>query len=133
MASPVGAIELFTNFNNGTELGTRPYGIPEMPPVRYHWWQRNYCPPPEMQAPPTIRGTILQPAAPPSQDGHAASDGPKLRNPLRAASQRRSQSGSASARPALVEPQSSSDGGTNGSEEERLDRGANFLPADSRN
>jgi hypothetical protein len=38
-ASPVSAVEMFTNFNNGMELGFRPYGIPEFPPVRYHSWQ----------------------------------------------------------------------------------------------
>jgi hypothetical protein len=35
----VSAVEMFTNFNNGMELGFRPYGIPEFPPVRYHSWQ----------------------------------------------------------------------------------------------
>ena len=100
LASPAAAIELFTNFNNGTELGTRPYGIPELPPVRYHWWQKNYCPPPEMQPPATMpRG-----AAPSSM---------KLQ----------------SNGPAIVQPQSSSDGGTTGSEDERFGRSANFLPA----
>jgi len=38
-ASPASAVEMFTNFNNGMELGFRPYGIPEFPPVRYHSWQ----------------------------------------------------------------------------------------------
>lgn len=33
------AIEMFTNFNNGTEFNTRPIGIDQLPPVRYHWWQ----------------------------------------------------------------------------------------------
>lgn len=37
--STVYAVEMFTNFNNGMELGFRPYGIPEFPPVRYHSWQ----------------------------------------------------------------------------------------------
>jgi hypothetical protein len=36
LASPAHAIEMFTNFNNGTELGTRPLGIEIMSPVRYH-------------------------------------------------------------------------------------------------
>jgi hypothetical protein len=36
LASRVEAIEMFTNFNNGTELGTRPYGIEVLSPVRYH-------------------------------------------------------------------------------------------------
>ncbi len=35
----VQAIEMFTNFNNGTEFNTRPIGIDQLPPVRYHWWQ----------------------------------------------------------------------------------------------
>ena len=38
-ASPASSVEMFTNFNNGMELGFRPYGIPEFPPVRYHSWQ----------------------------------------------------------------------------------------------
>ena len=33
------AIEMFTNFNNGMEFNTRPIGIDQLPPVRYHWWQ----------------------------------------------------------------------------------------------
>lgn len=36
LASEARAIEMFTNFNNGTELGTRPLGIETMSPVRYH-------------------------------------------------------------------------------------------------
>jgi hypothetical protein len=36
LASRAQAIEMFTNFNNGTELGTRPLGIEIMSPVRYH-------------------------------------------------------------------------------------------------
>jgi hypothetical protein len=36
LASEARAIEMFTNFNNGTELGTRPLGIEIMSPVRYH-------------------------------------------------------------------------------------------------
>src|SRR5258707_15870253 len=36
VALPARAIEMFTNFNNGTELGTRPLGIEIMSPVRYH-------------------------------------------------------------------------------------------------
>jgi len=36
LASHAQAIEMFTNFNNGTELGTRPLGIEIMSPVRYH-------------------------------------------------------------------------------------------------
>ncbi|HEV2969263.1 MAG TPA: hypothetical protein VGY55_04675 [Pirellulales bacterium] len=39
--SPAQAIEMFTNFNNGTELGTRPYGIEIMSPVRYHAYPRG--------------------------------------------------------------------------------------------
>jgi hypothetical protein len=35
-ACPAHAIEMFTNFNYGTELGTRPYGIEVLSPVRYH-------------------------------------------------------------------------------------------------
>jgi hypothetical protein len=97
ISSSANAIELFTNFNYGMELGTRPYGIPEMPPVRYHWWQRNYCPPPEMQAP-------IQRTAPSN-----------IRLPA--------------SKPEIVQPQSSSDGGATGSEDERLDRRTNFLPA----
>jgi hypothetical protein len=38
-SSPACAIEMFTNFNNGMELGFRPLGIPEFEPVRYHSWQ----------------------------------------------------------------------------------------------
>jgi len=38
-AMPASAIEMFTNFNNGMELGTRPLGVPEFPPVRFHSWQ----------------------------------------------------------------------------------------------
>ena len=38
-SSTASAVEMFTNFNNGMELGFRPYGIPEFPPVRYHSWQ----------------------------------------------------------------------------------------------
>ncbi len=75
LASPAGAIELFTNFNNGTELGTRPYGIPEMPPVRYHWWQKNYCPPPEMQPPATM------PRAPAQSNMRMPSSGPAIVQP----------------------------------------------------
>jgi hypothetical protein len=30
------AIEMFTNFNNGMEFNTRPIGIDQLPPVRYH-------------------------------------------------------------------------------------------------
>jgi hypothetical protein len=50
-AMPVKALELFSNFNDGTELGNRPYGIPDMAPVRYHsgqpapgetWWQHHH-------------------------------------------------------------------------------------------
>jgi hypothetical protein len=37
--SAASGVEMFTNFNNGMELGFRPYGIPEFPPVRYHSWQ----------------------------------------------------------------------------------------------
>ncbi len=40
LPSPALAIEMFTNFNNGMELGTLAYGIPEMPAARFHWWQR---------------------------------------------------------------------------------------------
>ncbi len=36
LATPARAIEMFTNFNNGTELGTRPLGIEVLSPVRYH-------------------------------------------------------------------------------------------------
>src|SRR5258707_5049619 len=36
VALPARAIEMFTNFNNGRELGTRPLGIEIMSPVRYH-------------------------------------------------------------------------------------------------
>ena len=36
LASEARAIEMFTNFNNGTELGTRPLGIEILSPVRYH-------------------------------------------------------------------------------------------------
>ena len=36
IVAPAGAIEMFTNYNNGTELGTRPLGIEVMSPVRYH-------------------------------------------------------------------------------------------------
>ncbi len=99
LASPAGAIELFTNFNNGTELGTRPYGIPEMPAVRYHWWQKNYCPPTEMQPP----ATMPRPTAPSN-----------MRLP--------------SSGPTIVQPQSSSDGGASGSEDERFGRSSSFLP-----
>jgi len=35
-AAPASAIEMFTNFNNGMELGNRPLGIEWMSPVRYH-------------------------------------------------------------------------------------------------
>jgi hypothetical protein len=42
LAAPAAAIEMFTNFNNGTELGTRPLGIDEMPPVRFHSWQGRW-------------------------------------------------------------------------------------------
>ncbi|HEX3996954.1 MAG TPA: hypothetical protein VHX65_00205 [Pirellulales bacterium] len=38
-ASAARAVELFTNFNNGMELGYRPLGYPEFPPVRFHSWQ----------------------------------------------------------------------------------------------
>ena len=38
-SSSASAVEMFTNFNNGMELGFRPYGIPEFAPVRYHSWQ----------------------------------------------------------------------------------------------
>ena len=41
IASPVKAIEMFTNFNYGTELGTRPYGIEILSPVRYHTYQHG--------------------------------------------------------------------------------------------
>ena len=41
IASPVKAIEMFTNFNYGTELGTRPYGIEILSPVRYHAYQHG--------------------------------------------------------------------------------------------
>ena len=41
--SPARAIEMFTNFNNGTELGNRPYGIDVMPPVRYHAYPPGRC------------------------------------------------------------------------------------------
>jgi len=33
------AIEMFTNFNNGMEFNTRPIGIDQLPPVRYHCGQ----------------------------------------------------------------------------------------------
>jgi hypothetical protein len=45
--SPAGAVEMFTNFNDGMELGFRPYGIPEFAPIRYHsrqpqcWYSRH--------------------------------------------------------------------------------------------
>ncbi len=41
-AIPAGAIEMFTNFNNGTELGTQPLGIDPMGPVRYHGYPRRW-------------------------------------------------------------------------------------------
>ena len=54
-AAPARAIELFTNFNNGSELGNRPIGIEWLSPVRIHanqpaplWpgrWTENRCPP----------------------------------------------------------------------------------------
>jgi hypothetical protein len=42
LAAPARAIELFTNFNNGTELGTRPLDVDEMSPVRVHAWQGRW-------------------------------------------------------------------------------------------
>lgn len=39
LAAPARAIEMFTNFNNGTELGLRPLGIETLSPVRFHSWQ----------------------------------------------------------------------------------------------
>jgi hypothetical protein len=42
LAARARAIELFTNFNNGTELGTRPLDVDEMSPVRVHPWQGRW-------------------------------------------------------------------------------------------
>ncbi|HEY2147721.1 MAG TPA: hypothetical protein VGH32_07270 [Pirellulales bacterium] len=42
LAAPARAIEMFTNFNNGTELGTRPLDVDEMSPVRVHAWQGHW-------------------------------------------------------------------------------------------
>jgi len=68
LAAPAQAIEMFTNFNNGTELGTRPLGIETLSPVRYHSWQHagrwyhgpgvpcdnaGYMPAPAVPGPPT--------------------------------------------------------------------------------
>jgi len=41
VASRAQAIEMFTNFNNGTELGTRPLGIEILSPVRYHGYPQG--------------------------------------------------------------------------------------------
>ncbi len=68
IASPVKAIEMFTNFNYGTELGTRPYGIEILSPVRYHayqhgrWFQGETGPCPATDAPEIGRLTELTPA-----------------------------------------------------------------------
>ncbi len=42
MTTPSQAIELFTNFNNGEELGTRPIGYDPMGPVRYHAYPHRW-------------------------------------------------------------------------------------------
>ena len=39
LASQASAIEMFTNFNDGMEIGYRPLGYPAFPPVRFHAWQ----------------------------------------------------------------------------------------------
>ncbi len=46
-ASQAKAIEMFTNFNDGMELGYRPLGVPDFAPVRFHshqpqrWYDRH--------------------------------------------------------------------------------------------
>lgn len=59
-SSPARAIEMFTNFNNGMELGCRPLGVADLPPVRFHshqperWYTRRGLtrPSEDMQLPP---------------------------------------------------------------------------------
>lgn len=46
-SSQAKAIEMFTNFNDGMELGFRPLGVPDFAPVRFHshqpqrWYDRH--------------------------------------------------------------------------------------------
>jgi hypothetical protein len=65
--TPAYAIEMFTNFNNGTELGTRPLGIPELAPVRFHaypmWRGGSPC---EFQGPSSPAEPINVPAGAPA-------------------------------------------------------------------
>jgi hypothetical protein len=52
LCSQARAIEMFTNFNDGMELGYRPLGVPDFAPVRFHshqpqrWYTRHGMVPP---------------------------------------------------------------------------------------
>jgi hypothetical protein len=71
-APRVDAIEMFTNFNYGTELGTRPYGIEVLSPVRYHAYPHGRWFQGPMPACSPAVGAAASPAASPALQSNAA-------------------------------------------------------------
>ena len=71
-APRVEAIEMFTNFNYGTELGTRPYGIEVLSPVRYHAYPHGRWFQGPMPACGPAVGAAASPAASPALQSNAA-------------------------------------------------------------
>jgi hypothetical protein len=76
VSSQARAIEMFTNYNNGMELGFRPLGYPEFPPVRFHshqpqrWYTRHGMVRPsedEHLPPPPSPPTFVPPMGMPGQ------------------------------------------------------------------
>jgi hypothetical protein len=115
IASPAGAIEMFTNFNYGTELGTRPYGIEVLSPVRYHAYQHGRWFPGAAAPCPTAGGPEMRPA-----NGAAArSDVPNRSYQANRAETRR---------PSIISPSDSTTHGAAPASEEGWIRSSNFLP-----
>jgi hypothetical protein len=86
IASPVKAIEMFTNFNYGTELGTRPYGIEVLSPVRYHAyphrpWLQGMTPPCPANAGPEMRPANNAAAKSDVPDRPSTASRPEIRRP----------------------------------------------------
>ena len=114
-ASRVEAIEMFTNFNYGTELGTRPYGIEVLSPVRYHAYPHGRWFQGPMPACGPAVGAAASPAASPALQSNAAD--PRVQ-----------QSAAGADSPIIVRPAETTARRSGSSADDGWIRSSNFIP-----
>lgn len=103
------ALELFTNFNNGTELNWRPYGIPDNAPV---WYQSGH---------PCVNMQWRYPAR--GENCRACVQNSQYSNTDRGGSEQRA------TRPSMIHATGMDSSGSRSANDEDWMRGASFLPS----